>query len=368
MPRRITLAIHSLHGGGAERITASMANYWAEQGDQVTLITLDAATRDRYSVAETVDRVGLDVMEHSSSLLSALRNNARRLWRLRRAIRASQPDHVVSLVVQMNVLTLMACAGLGLDVVVCERIDPRHHRIGPVWSCLRRLTYPFCRALTVQTEQVARYARRFVGKRRVYVVPNPVLEQRCELSDEELVAQGRDRYVVAAGRLVPQKGFDRLVEAFGKLADKHRLWKLRLLGDGPERERLEALIRRTNLEGRVELTGWISLPQAIFRRSDLYVLSSRYEGFPMVLLEAMACGLPVISFDCPSGPAEIVRHGIDGLLVPAGDVAGLAEAMDRLMSDEKERRRLAGRAREVLERFPLDGFFRRWDAILQGGP
>ena len=361
MARRITLVIHSLHGGGAERIAVAMANHWSAVGHQVTLITLDKPDNDIYKVSGQVNRIGLDLMHDSPNAIYALYSNIRRLTALRRSIRNSHPDVVVSLVVHTNILTLLACRGLGLDVVVCEHTDPRHQDIGRLWSRLRRIAYPRCRALTVLTNGVVDFARTLVGTKPIYVLPNPVLVETVQAPQR---SGDGNRYVVAMGRLAWAKGFERLIEAFSTIASKNENWRLKILGEGPDREMLERRIKELNLLDQVELTGWIADPYDELRNSDLCVMSSRFEGFPMVLLEAMACRLPVVSFDCESGPAEIIRDGIDGILVPANDIEKLATAMDRLMSDDELREQLASRAPEVSRRFSKEIFFRRWEAIL----
>jgi glycosyltransferase involved in cell wall biosynthesis len=166
------------------------------------------------------------------------------------------------------------------------------------------------------------------------------------------------------GRMGREKGFDRLLTAFGKCAERHPEWSLRIVGEGDERPSLQKLAVKLGLESRIRLDTVTKVPEKVFRDSDLFVLSSRYEGFPTVLLEAMACGLPVISFDCPSGPREMIRHGIDGVLVPPDDVEALAKAMDRLMGSQQERRRLAARAIEVNERFGVPRVMAMWSEVL----
>src|SRR5690348_5094871 len=171
--------------------------------------------------------------------------------------------------------------------------------------------------------------------------------------------------MVAMGRVVPQKGFDLLLEAYGRVAPKHPDWSMTILGQGPLRDELVTRSQAMNLAERVHFPGEVSDPFTVLRSADLFVLSSSYEGFPNPLCEAMACGLAVISFDCPAGPAEIIRHGLDGILVPPEDVAALASALDRLMNDANERRRLSARAPEVLSRFNLDKVLLLWEQVFK---
>ncbi|HKP12627.1 MAG TPA: glycosyltransferase, partial [Blastocatellia bacterium] len=200
------------------------------------------------------------------------------------------------------------------------------------------------------------------GRRRV--IPNPVLQPALPNHDNGARDPKAGHILIGMGRLVEDKGFPLLLSAFSKVACNHPSWSLQIWGEGPQRQILEQLTRDWDLGGRVWLPGFTRRPFEALRRADLFALSSIIEGFPNALCEAMACGLPVVSFDCSSGIREIVRDGVDGMLVRAADPTALAASLDRLMADEGERRRLADRAVEVTERFGLDKTMARWEQLL----
>ena len=357
---RVTLVIASLRGGGAERVMSIMANHWADRGWEVTLLTYDdGAEAPAYALSGAVDHRCLGIESSSRGAVEAVRKNLRRLAVLRRAVRESAPDAVVSFLDRVNVRTILATARLGVPVVVAEHTDPSRHHVGSAWLALRRWTYRYATSVVTLTPDALRYFPAVV-RRRGTVIPNPV-----SLAPGSRVARadGRKRVVVAIGRLAYEKGFDRLLAAFAMVAANHPRWSLTIWGEGDDRQELEAQRDRLGLNGRVSFPGWTSDPFAECRRAGLFVMSSRYEGFPNALCEAMACGTPVVSFDC-QGPRHIVRDGVDGVLVPEGNVEKLAAAMDRLMADPAERDRLAATGIRVAERFGKDKVMAMWERLI----
>lgn len=360
----ITLVTTTFGAGGAERVLSIMANYWAEQGKNITLITLSTQSSDWYELHPRVKRVGLDDISFSAHIGQAIRDNIGRIMRLRRALRKTHPDVVISFLDTTNVLTLIASWGLGIPIIVSERNDPYRNTIGWAWNGLRSLLYRYADAVVVQSCAIRDWALKITGVKTIHVIPNPVTPL-CNGSKQVSRSHGSTHMVAAMGRLVRQKGFDILIEAFGRCAGRHADWSLVILGEGPNRVSLQTLAADLGIADRVKLVGQIPEPGTILKGADLFVLSSRYEGFPNALLEAMACQLPVVSTDCSGGgPREIIRDGVDGILVPADDVAALAGAMDRLMADSNERRRLGARAYEIIERFSAEKIMKMWDELV----
>ena len=380
---RITLVASTLGGGGAERVAVTMANYWAAKDWEVTILTtfrgdpssdyeLHPRVTHLHSGGEQVNNPVLDWPESAplidfinscaQSERDALMPQATRILKLRRAILGTRPEVVISYLDFNNNCVLLATRGSGLPVIVAEQCDLNHNFIGEGWERLRRRLYPEASYVVVLTEESLSYFSAVAGIRG-RVIPNP-LTPLAVSSSAETPQEKTGKTLLAMGRLSREKGFELLLSAFAVIAAKYAEWTLEILGEGPLRAHLEARVRVLGLAERVRIPGFTRHPFAVLRRADLFVMSSLCEGFPNALLEAMACGLAVVSFDCPSGPRHIIRHEVDGILVPPQDDKALAAALDRLMGDEAERKRLAGRAPEVVERFGVERVMNMWEELV----
>lgn len=361
---RITCVIHSLAGGGAERVMAALASALAERLHQVTLITLDDGRQDRHAVSPLVRRVPLDLMRPSRNRWSAVAANARRIARLRQAVVHSQPEAVLSFCDRTNVLTLLALVGLPVPVIVSERSNPQAQQIPWPWSALRPRMYRRAAAVVVLTSAAAEMVAPWTPRPPV-VIPSAIDLPSSGVAVSSAAQPPRaGRHIVGIGRLETEKGFERLLQAFAAIADVHPDWTLAIHGEGSCRAELEQQRDRLGLGGRVDFPGWTRPIWPVLTASDLFVLPSRYEGFPSALLEAMSAGLPCIAFDCPHGPAEVIRDGVDGLLVPADDTAALAAALDRCLRDPQLRSSLGSRAVEVAQRFSWPAMVDAYERLL----
>jgi glycosyltransferase involved in cell wall biosynthesis len=227
-------------------------------------------------------------------------------------------------------------------------------------AMLRR--YPKLDALAVLSEDDRRTYEEALppGRPPIVYIPNAVPRLEGGLADPS------SRVVVAAGRLTPQKGFDRLIPAFAQVVERHPEWKLRIFGSGAKRNALEKLVAKHDVSENVRLMGRTSDLGGEFAKASIFALSSRFEGMPMVLLEAMSQRLPVVSFDCPTGPRQLITSGENGLLVPNGDVDAFAAALLEVIEDDEKRARMADAALASARRYDLDVVGRQWAELLHG--
>lgn len=329
--RRIALFIPTLAGGGAERAMVTLANGFVGRGHRIDLLVTrgDGPCRDDLDPAVAMTDLG------TGRTLPALP-------RLVRFLRRERPDALISALSHANVTAGVACAlaGGGTRFLPIEQSSPGrltgNRRGRGLLRLMRAVYHRTAHAVVACSHGVLAELEEVAGlpPGLMQVIPNPVAEDRIR----RLAAQHIDHpwcadglpLVVSAGRLVPEKDFATLLQAFARLPQPTRLV---LLGEGPGRDALAGLARALGIHGRVEMPGFCANPYAWMRRASVFALSSRSEGLPTVLVEALVCGAPVVSTDCRSGPREILAGGRLGALVPVGDAGMLAAAIARAITN-----------------------------------
>lgn len=246
-----------------------------------------------------------------------------------------------------------------------EHINLRSYKPGVRADIAR--WYPRLDAVTVLTHADERdYLDAFGGAAsdpgvRIEQIPNPL--PAADVPPPLAPTRSREPIVIAAGRLVRAKGYDRLIDAFARIADDHPEWELRIYGDGKWEDRLRRQIDDQRMDGRVRLMGNTRHVEKEMAKASVFALSSRFEGFPMVLLEAMRQGLPIAAFDCHTGPAELITHDQNGLLVPQDDIAALAKTLNDLITDEARRQRLGDQAAQAVAPYAMERILPRWEQL-----
>lgn len=364
----ICLFIGSLKAGGAERVTLWLARELIEMGHRVTVLTHHGRDEDFFVLPEGAHRAIVGLTEGRETFLGKLVINIRRCARVRAVLRAVRADVVLAMMPHESVVAVVAAAGTRTRVVVSERNAPWHRQQDQIWTVLRRLVYRFSTVQVAQTRPIADWLMRHTGSNRLHVVPNAV-QYPLPLNPPVVAPPNKlgRKLIIAAGTKPWQKGFDLLLEAFIELAEVCPDWDLALPGLMPGRveeglsgQDILARAEAAGLAERLILPGFVGNMRDWYSAADLFVLSSRFEGFPNVLVEAMSQGCTCVSFDCETGPCEIVTDGQDGLLVPAENVGALARAMRRAMTDAELRQRLATAARGVSSRYSSSRILRLW--------
>lgn len=337
--------------GGAEKIMAAIGAHRHAQGDEVHVAGMFMPPAGPFFHYPPDVRLHLLADGARPDKLLHLR----RLAAIRGLIRRVQPDVTLSFLTKVNCLTMLAARGTGIPVVISERNNPLMQSPG-FWNRAQQVLAHGAAGIVMQTRGQHDDLSPALQERAV-VIPN-----FCDAVPFRRASPGPDCHFVAAGRLDRQKGFDLLIRAFARVP--HLGARLTIFGEGPERAPLENLVRASGLEGRVSLPGIVRGPQEWLGAGHVLVVSSRFEGFSNVVAEATCSGLPVVSFDCPYGPSEMIVEGRNGFLVPPGDVAALAGAMTRLAADPALRNRLGQAAHIAAARFEQGRIMAQWDTVL----
>jgi len=359
---KIFIVIGSLTSGGAERVASRLAFFLSNSGFEVILITIDNIDRDFYVLSPGVRRVVLGRFREGNALLKIF-YFLRRAALLRRLMIKERPYAVISLMTAPSILTLLASLGAGIKIVVSERNYPALKPVGVFWGALRKALYRHADMHVVQTAKIFDWLALNAGVKRAVIIPNSIVWPLDAVSPlvmpDDIVCRDA-KVLLAVGTKVHQKGFDLLLESFSALPPRFLDWRLVLVGvDGSELALGEKLVNRVHFVSRAgNMSDW-------YERASVFVLSSRYEGFPNVLLEAMSSGCACVAFDCPTGPSELIEHEVNGLLVSPGDVSGMSRSLSILMDDADLRERLGRSAVSVRSKYSESAIFGRWLAVLE---
>lgn len=342
--------------GGTERVTCSLASEMARQGHEVTIVSVFGMGGEcKFDIDERVRFVVFSDKEYDLQL-----SKLARLGRVYDVARKMKSDNLLQsadvIIAQKFFAAMLSIkAGFGHKTLIGDHYT--YFLYGRLLRGFRNSIYRKAAAVVVLTGDNARLYK-IHTVRKTEVIPNML-----PIPVEEHKGEG-EKEIIAVGRLTYQKGFDTLVQVIDDIKELIEEWHVTIYGDGEDRPMLEQMIKARGLEGMITLFGTTSDVSKAYCNASFGVMSSRFEGFPMVLLEAAATGLPMVAFDCPTGPGDIYRHG-GGIVVADQDVNALGEAIVRLTRDAALRKRLSDETAEIRKRYSEENIYRQWMQIIE---
>jgi glycosyltransferase involved in cell wall biosynthesis len=360
---KLFFAINSLNGGGAERVISNLGNYFYKRGYDVTVVCLNNA-KPAYFLEEGIKVISLIGTKRSEHILYRIWYGGVTFYKLLNLLASEKPSCVISFMTSANLWLGLTCNIIRTPYFVSERVTPDYtvNRLNFIMRQLSASIYSKSKAIVVPSKRMVdgfKKNKSFSRLSNFEVINNPV-SQFIPASLERVYPR---KFLLSVGRLDHQKGFDLLIEAFAKLAISDV--DLLILGDGNERKNLEHQIKRLNLNDRVKLIGYQGNLQDYYKQAELFVLSSRNEGYPNVLVEAMSLGCACIANDCEYGPSDIIEHEKNGLLVEVNNTKHLCEAIKRTISDPALKTKMSVNAQLINQTNSLENTLAKWENLIQ---
>lgn len=343
------------NSGGTERVGSMLANGLSESGYEVVLASITCGDNPFFPLNKEIKVVSL-----FNSPGRTLYRTPNLIYRIRRLLKEERIDTLIVVETMAVLFTLPAIIGLSVKHVCWEHFNfnsdlgKRGRRIA------RQLAARYCDSVVTLTERDKQYwLQGTQHKSQIKAIANP-----CPFSIQDYDKQTDTKIVLAVGRLTYQKGFDLLLESWLKVNKAKTDWKLKIVGEGEDRANLTNFIEKNELTDSVELVGSTDEISDYYKEAEIFCLSSRFEGFPMVLLETLAFGLPVVSFDCDTGPAEVLEN-TGSILVPQSDTDQLAFSLLYLIRDKELRDTISLASKEKAEIYQPEKIINQWISILE---
>jgi len=350
---KINFLVDSLISGGAERVLVLLANYFDKQGQDVTIITFN--DKEVWKPNETIKRTKLHHGRIKNEMIRSTSVLAKHYYK-----KKNRPDVLISFMTRTNLIGILVAKFYGIKIIASEH-NNHLKEIDSIGNFTRNHAYRFANVLTVLTA----FDQKFYKNRKVnaFVMPNP-----CTFKPYIEDIRDRDKIILAVGALnrYHHKGFDNLIPLIAPVLKRNKEWKLKLVGGGDIGTKLlRGLAEEHDIVDQVIFAGFSNEVSEIMKTSEIYIMPSRFEGLPMVLLEAISQGMACISFDCVTGPSDIIENNVNGILVEDQNLDLMANALEKLINDPEKRKKLANQGIKSLDRFNISAIYDKYLNIFE---
>jgi glycosyltransferase involved in cell wall biosynthesis len=356
--KKIGFIIGKLSSGGAERVISTLSNELIENFD-IVIITFVKST-PFYDLDKRIKVIACrDFIDYPSSIFQSLKLNYLLIKRISRIIKTEQVDISIGFITSANILATIASKINRIPCIISERNNPLIEDVPRFWVILRRLIYPLADSVILQTEGVKKIYEKKIKPHKITILPNPISSKLSELRKHSLK---KEKIILTVGRLDKNKCQEILIKAYKNISPKG--WKVIIIGEGNQRKKLESVIKKYNLSEKIEIISKVKSIDKYYNEASIFVFTSKTEGFPNALLEAMHFGLPCISTDCNFGPSDLIENGANGFLVPINDPIILKNQLSALINNEALRAEFSKKSKLTTKNYKSEKVIAKWEELI----
>lgn len=356
--KKIGFVIGKLSSGGAERVISTLSNELIERFD-ITIITFSKAT-PFYVLDGRINVIPcLEKAEKPKSMIDSLKLNYTLVKRIAKISKQEEIDILIGFITSANILTVLAAKRNGIPSVISERNNPLVEDVPKLWEILRRYVYPMADTLVLQTKGIKKLYEKKIKAHKIAILPNPISSRLSELRRTDT---RQEKIILSVGRLDKNKCHDELITAFHTIRPKG--WKVKIIGDGNKKETLTKLIESYDLSESIQIISKVKNIDKYYNEASIFVFTSKTEGFPNALLEAMHFGLPCISTDCNFGPSDLIINGENGYLISVNDQEALTNRLSDLISNKNLQLKFSENAKQTTEQYKSENVVSQWEALI----
>ncbi|WP_040281882.1 glycosyltransferase family 4 protein [Psychroserpens damuponensis] len=356
--KKIAFVIASLASGGAERVISNLSNDLIEKFE-IVIITFEKST-PFYTLDKRIKVIPcLNSIIQPSSFIQSFKLNYNLTKRIYQILKSEQVNIVIGFITSANILATIAAKFYRIPCIISERNNPIIEDVPKFWVLLRKFIYPIANKVVLQTKGVKKIYDNKIDAHKIHILPNPISSELTQLRDSSVY---KENLILTVGRLDKNKCQEDLIKAFSSINVEN--WNLLIIGEGHKKQELTNLINSLNLGDKIKIISKVKNIDEYYNKASIFVFTSKTEGFPNALLEAMHFGLPCISTDCDFGPSDLINDGENGFLVPVNQEVILSQRLQQLMCNKELRDKFSSQSKLSTDNYQSKKVVKQWEDLI----